>query len=269
MELMRFFDRNFIKKPAFRRFLTKLIFGNKDLDIVCFGTYLSINTVRENGYLAAFRLSRFSSVFRDEVSVLINLSTLITNNSTFVDIGANVGLFTSTMSRFQHFYSNVRMYAFEPNPDTFARLAKTVQGKDIKIFNLAVSDTEENLEFVEGAVSHVFTEKSHFNHYHYKKQLKNQNFITIKSKRLDQFDIEGDEIILKIDVEGHELKVLNGAKSLFEQNRIKAVYLDGYNNDENVIGLLQNYGFRLLNGRNLKSFQKGDFSVLAIKHTLQ
>ena len=265
MELIKYIDKNFIKKPALRHFITKTIFGNKNREIVCFGTSLTVNSTKENGYLRAGIFSNYSSVFHDEVSVLINLSTLITDNTTFVDVGANVGLFTSTISRFQGFYSNVRIYAFEPNPDTFSRLSKTVEGKEINIYNLAISDAEEELEFVEGAVSHVFAEKSHFRDYHFKSQVEKQKFIKIKSKKLDQFEIGGNDIILKIDVEGHEMNVLKGAISFFEQDRIKAVYLDGYNKDENIIALLEKFGFELLNGRDLKPFQKGGFSVLAVK----
>lgn len=258
---MRIIDRFFVKKPRFRKFLTTVLYGNNNLKITFFGTSLFINSVKENGYLRAWNYAKKSTVFRDEVSVLVNLSSLITDNTTFVDIGANVGLFSSTMERFKNLFPSLRIFAFEANPDTFSRLTKTVEGTIIQVFNIAISNKETELEFVEGAVSGVFAEKSSSNSYHYK----NSKIIKVKAKRLDQLSIPGKKLFLKIDVEGHEYAVLEGAKELFETNKIKVVYIDGYKNPEKVIFFLTKYGFRFLDGRTLKPIGENNYSLLALQ----
>lgn len=258
---MAIVDKFFIKKPRLRRFITKLIYGNIDKTTKFFDTTLFINSIKENGYLRASNYAKKSSVFRDEVSALINLSSLISNNTTFVDVGANVGLFSSTIERFSRLFQNLNIYAFEANPDTFARLSKTVEGTKINVFNTAISNEEATLEFVEGAVSHVFAEKHVANSYHYK-ELKT---IKINAKRLDQFSIVGNDIILKVDVEGHEYQVLEGAQKFFEAKSIKAVFLDsGYQQSEKVISFLKSYQFTLLDGKTLGPLKKNENSLLAL-----
>lgn len=257
---MLFIDKYFIKKPLFRRFITRLYYGNKDKTVNLFSTGLFVNTIKENGYLRAGKYADKSSVFRDEVSVIINLASFITPGITFIDVGANVGLYCSSFARFQKLYKELKIYAFEANPDTFRRLTKTVENKNIEIFNVALSDDDKELDFVEGVVSHVFAEKGNANLYH----LKNSKTVKVQARRLDGFDIAGDSIILKIDVEGHEYEVLEGAKGLFAANRIKVVYLDGYKKQEAILSFLKNYGFKLFDGKTLEPDPGNNFSLLAL-----
>jgi hypothetical protein len=115
------------------------------------------------------------------------------------------------------------------------------------------------LDFVEGAVSHVFTAANHKQSYHFR-----QNTVTVPCLRLDEFPIRGDSIILKIDVEGQELEVLRGCEGLFRAGRIKAVYLDGYESAE-VVDLLSSWDFVFYDGRSFVPQDKPGFSLLAIK----
>jgi hypothetical protein len=64
-------------------------------------------------------------------------------------------------------------------------------------------------------------------------------------------EIAGDSLILKIDVEGHERQVLEGASGLFEARRVKAVYLDEYR-DRGVVDFLRERGFTFYDGRTLE-----------------
>ncbi len=254
-------DKYFIKKPLLRKFLTRLYYGDKNKPVDIFNTHLYINSIKENGYLRASNYAYKSSVFRDEVPALINLASFISGDTTFVDIGANVGLFSATFQRFQILYKGFRIYAFEANPDTFRRLAKTTAHTEIKAFNNAISNDEKELEFITGTVSHVFAEKSQANSYH----LKNGPTVKIKAKRLDQFDIEGNSIIIKIDVEGHEYEVLEGARKLFEAERVKAVYIDGYRKKEEIFSFFKMFDFVLLDGKTFKPADQYNFALLAVR----
>jgi FkbM family methyltransferase len=260
MKIMGIIDKQFIKRPLLRRFITRLFYGNKDKIVNFLSTSLYINSLKENGYLRAGKYADKSSVFRDEVSILINLASFITPGTTFIDVGANVGLYCSSFARFQKVYQHLEIYAFEANPDTFSRLSKTVEDKNIEIFNVALSNNNKELDFVEGVVSHVFAEKTNINSYH----LKNRKTVKVEAKRLDSFNIEGDSIMLKIDVEGHEYEVLEGAKGLFEAGRIRVVYLDGYKKQEAILSFLKNYGFKLFDGKTLEPDPVYNFSLLAL-----
>jgi FkbM family methyltransferase len=253
-------DRWFIKQPKFRRALTRLIVADHDLEVALFGTSIQINTRKEHGYFRAFRKVKSSSLLADEAGVIVSLATILEDGDTFVDVGANVGIFVATLARAQYVWPATRFYAFEANPDTYKRLCKTVTGLNVDTFELALSDHDGELTFVEGAVSHVFTAVAHATTYNIPNATRK-----VRCARLDTMPIHGDSIILKIDVEGQEEEVLRGAETFFAESRIKAVYLDGYNS-EKVPGMLRNWGFTFHDGRSLRPLAAPGFSLLAIKH---
>jgi FkbM family methyltransferase len=263
MSLIALVDKYYIKKPRIRKMVSTLLYGNKSYEVSLFSTKLFINSIKENGYFWAWKYAQKSSVFKDEVSALITIAGLISENSTFIDVGANVGLFSSTMSRFQKIYPNMEIYAFEASPDTYTRLQKTAVGTKINIYGIAVSNANKVLEFVHGAVSHVFAVKEKANSYHYK----NSSITKVEAKRLDSFEFKGRDIIIKIDVEGHELEVLEGAEKLLEQKRVKAVFLDGYDHHATINNMLSSYGFELYSAKTLAPIKEHDFSLLAILKT--
>jgi hypothetical protein len=156
-----FLDKFFFKKPRFRRFVTRVLERDRDLSITIMGFNIWINSRKEHGYLMASRLQRFSVLLRDESPVLLTLGYIIRTADAFVDIGVNVGIYTSAVSKFNKL-RKIRQYAFEANPDTFLRLAETNPQVGAELFNYALSDANGELEFVAGAVSHVFTTKKNF-----------------------------------------------------------------------------------------------------------
>ena len=260
MALLRFLlDRYFIKWPWLRQKVTTLLWGNRTIPLRLLGTTIWANTVKENGYCRAQRLASFNSLWREEVPVLISLAMLLENGDTFVDIGANVGVFSATLSRCNNIGRAVRFYAFEANEDTFGRLQMTLRGSDVAAFNLALSDKEGMLDFVEGAVSHVFTSVANARSYNFRNKV-----TPVRCGRLDEMKLEGHAFVLKIDVEGQELQVLKGAEGLFAQRRVKAVYLDGYK-DPQVLEFLRTKGFVFKEGHTLASTDGMVFSLLALK----
>lgn len=252
------YDRFFIKKPAVREFVTKLLEGDRNLSVDLLGCSIQINSLKEHGYLRASRMGKFSSLFRDELPILINLAALLPSADAFVDIGANVGIFSASLSKLKQIFPYLSFYAFEANPDTFLRLQQTVNHLPVKTHCIALAEKEGELEFVSGAVSHVFTTVEYMSAYQKPEK------VVLSCRRLDSFDIFGERIVIKIDVEGQELEVLKGAEGLFSSNRIMAVYLDGYENPE-VENWLKGYGFNFFDGRSLEKVEGSVFSLLAIK----
>jgi FkbM family methyltransferase len=255
-------DRYFIKQPRLRSIVTRMLYGEKDREVEIFGTMFLINALRENGYLRAAKKSDSSSLLKDEVSALISLALLLRPGDTFVDVGANIGIFCRTLSRINLFPGNhaLRFYAYEPHPDTFQRLKWNVRNTSIIARNTAVSNQNGQLDFVDGAVSHVFTVASRSKAYNLK-----DSHRCVPCVRLDEESIGGDSIILKIDVEDQELAVLNGAAKWFEAKRIKALYLDNYADASAVDSLLKHFGFTLLNCRDLESPSVSGSGTLALR----
>jgi FkbM family methyltransferase len=175
---------------------------------------------------------------------LITLSMIVRSGDTFLDIGANVGLFSSVLSRVRNIASDVKFYAFEANPDTAERLDQTLSGTDVTIVNYAISDADGELQFCDGTTSAVFAPVQHAT------QFNIESGRSVTCKRLDSLDITGNSLILKIDVEGHEMEVIAGAEKFFETNRVKAVFVDGYSDPLVPLHLVER-GFKLFDAHTL------------------
>ena len=252
-------DKYIIKKPRLRRLLTSALERNRDLDVEVAGALMRINSRREYGYLRASRIVRHNATLRDEIPSLMNLFAVIRDGDTFVDIGANAGLYTHSVSRLCSLYPNLKIVSVEPNPSTFARLSSRAIDK-IHFLNYAISDVNDELEFIDGAVSHVFAAADKLNSYHLPGQT---TFITARC--LDDLFQACHSLVLKIDVEGQERRVLDGASQLLSNGLIRVVYLDGYE-DPSINDLLLSHGFALFEGRSLAPNPGRVFSLLAIKN---
>lgn len=258
--MSKFSDRYFFKQPWLRKFATTLLEGNHDVQVSVLGTTMCINTVKEHGYLRASRLAASSCLLRDELPVILNLAMLLQRGDSFVDIGANAGVFVCTLARMRKIVGDTHFYAFEANPDTGARLRAAAEPLGVTVHSVALSDHHGELKFLGGAVSNIFTTVENASGYHVSSTAQ-----MIPCRRLDEFDITGDSIVLKIDVEGQEREVLLGAKKLFDARRVKAVYLDNYTDEVGVESLLREYGFEFYDGRTLERVPGNNYSLLAMR----
>ncbi|HZG39906.1 MAG TPA: FkbM family methyltransferase [Nodosilinea sp.] len=252
-------DKFYNKSPKVRRLITRIRFREKNIYIKLLGSDIYINTIRENGYMRAYRLCSQSSLLRDEIAVLSNLASLLRNGDSFVDIGANVGIFSVHLSKYKTILSDFRIYAFEAHPDTYLRLKENSLKHKFSAQNIAISDQQKTMKFVDGAVSHVFTTVENSTEYNIVDEV-----IEVDCFRLDRLDIHGSSLVMKIDVEGQELNVLEGASELFQKNRVKAVYLDGFTRNSEVLSFLVARDFVFFDGRSLERCDGNVFSLLAI-----
>jgi len=259
--LSNLYGRLILRHPRLRRFLTQLLISDEEIQIELLGAPLCINKQQEIGYWNAHKESQGVVVLRDEEPVIVSLALVLEPQDTFVDVGANVGLYSSCLSKLQSIYPKMKFYAFEPNRHTAQRLRKSLRKRTVEIHESALSNKAGEVEFLSGFSSAVFGVKGD----------KRRSFQiddtveTISAKRLDSVDIEGDSIVLKLDVEGMEREVLEGASGLFDHRRIKAVYLDGYE-DASLRDFFRSQDFALFNGRTLEpeTGKNTDYSLLAI-----
>ncbi|HYY14663.1 MAG TPA: FkbM family methyltransferase [Chthoniobacterales bacterium] len=226
------------KYPRFRSLLTRLLIPARQIDIRLFGARLRIDTREEIGLWRAARMADNNIIFRDEVASLLNLALLLRPGDTFVDVGANVGLYSSVLSRLRNLSPDTSYVAIEPNPKTAERLRRSL-GETVQVLNIALSDRAGELGFTSGVTSGVF-------------RVSPNQFaeIKVRCERLEALLRSQTNLVMKIDVEGHELPVLRGAAALFNEQRIKVIYIDGYS-DEMIPDFLRERGFALYHGRAL------------------
>ena len=257
--MLHLIDRYFIKKPLIRRFVTKILAGDRERKVTLLAGDYVVHTVREHGLFRASRLARTCSLFRDELPVLVHLAGLLRDGDTFLDIGANIGVFAANIASLQVLFPNLKICAFEPNPDTAARLRANAERLGVEIFDIALSDRNGMLEFVDGAVSNVFSTVENASSYSITGERR-----LCECRRLEDLAIQGHSLVMKIDVEGHEWEVLQGAIGLFEANRVRALYLDDFK-DARIVPFLDAYEFRFFNGRTLEPATDQTRHLLAIK----
>lgn len=259
--LRSLFDRYFIKQPLLRERITRAVYGESDVEVPIFGLPFTINSLRENGYLRASRMGRSSSLYADEVLTLQRISLFFGNGVTFCDIGANIGIYSGCAAAASQLFPEFRVEAFEAHPKTFSRLKANADRLGFRATNCAVSNEAAELTFVEGAVSHVTTEVDMANDYSISSRT-----LKVTARRLDSFDFSG-QLVMKIDVEGQELKVLEGATGFFDEQRVDVVYIDGYR-DPALWQFLEAYGFRFFDSFNLRPAEKSTFHLLAVHERL-
>lgn len=250
------------ERPRLREWLTRLRHGVRDLDVVLFKRKVRINALRENGYYRAARLAYTNSFLRDETLVMQRISMMLGDGVTFVDVGANIGIFSTVVADAQRLFHDFRVVAFEADPATFARLAVNAKRFGFDAINVALAAEAGVLDFATGAVSGIATRRDRAGRAH----IPGRGF-TVAARRLDSFDLAG-KLVIKIDVEQMELDVLEGARGLFEARRVVAVYLDEFYDKQAVLDFLSGYGFDLMAPTRLNRFTPGSRALFAIRREL-
>ena len=245
--------------PRLRIQLTRLLVPARELDVQIFGAPLHINTRDEIGLWRASKMADDNVIFRDEAASLLNLALLLRPGDVFVDVGANVGLYSSVLSRYRNLFPETKYVAIEANPATARRLQQSVAGREVTVLNLGASDRATELTFEPGVTSGVFKVAD---------PGRANGTTRVSCDRLDALSLPPGELVIKIDVEGHELPVLKGASRLFDEQRVKVIYLDGYESNE-IPPFLRELGFEFFDGRTLARCPAGspDFSLLAVHRT--
>ncbi len=258
--------RLILRQPRMRRFLQRALFPDRDEIVTLFGARLCANSQLEFGYWRSARLAANSQALRDEIPFLLLFASLARPGATFVDAGANVGLWSANMARLAPLYAGLRVLSFEPNPATFRRLERTAAFYDCMTpVNCALSDEVRTLKMVQGAVSSVFaplTENSAATAFHLKDEP-----VEIEAKPLDSFLDGHDDILMKIDVEGHEREVMAGAARAFAERRVRALYIDMFEPDARaaILAQLAAAGLTPLDAATLEPFGSESERILAVR----
>jgi FkbM family methyltransferase len=175
------------------------------------------------------------------------LPYFVNQESTCIDIGANIGTHLSIAKS-----AEVKMiYAFECNPLTASKLASTIRinGWDgIRVFDIALSNKESFLPFTivkdNIGASYIPTNRKEWNGPLEKSE-------EVKCCSFDSLELNIDtfkNIVVKMDIEGHEIYALEGMKSILKNNKLEHVILElnpfcaWISNIKLQIDLLETYG---------------------------
>jgi len=173
-----------------------------------------------------------------EMGYVLNV---LSKGDLFVDIGANSGAYTLLACGVCH----ANGYAIEPIPTSFIRLQTNIRLNNIvqqvKALNIGISSQEGELWFTdsEDTMNHVISGSE-----------STKSMIKVNVATLDKI-LDGESpSLIKIDVEGFEMSVLNGASRVLNNKRLHSLIIElncsgaryGFK-DKDVIGFMESYGF--------------------------
>jgi FkbM family methyltransferase len=176
------------------------------------------------------------------------LLQLISSTDNVLDIGANIGIMTSNLSKK---VKQGKVFSFEPMPDNISTLKKIIRFfklNNVKLFEVALGNENKDIEMVLPVVSavkmqglaHVVDDSiTEFN---------DGIRFKVKQYRLDDFEELKTVPIkaIKIDVENFEYQVFCGAKNLIINNQ-PIIYCELWDNENryNCFNFFDEIGFEI------------------------
>ena len=189
----------------------------------------------------------------DEPEIFI-INQLIDNGTDSIDIGVYRGVHSYEMSK----HSKL-VHSFEPNPVIFNELQKYLPKiiNNINLYNYAISEKEEK-KLLRIPIRDSNVDKSNYEEYykmglatiHEKNIFDNYDEFEIRCKKLDEFNFKNKISFIKIDVEGHEIEVVNGSKELIKKFKpnlmIEIEQKHSKNNTKESISFICSLGYQAL-----------------------
>lgn len=173
-------------------------------------------------YKIRYFFNKDKNQFYDSLTDLV-MERVLADNAICVDVGCHEGAILDVMLA----HAPVgKFYAFEPLPHLYAHLVRRYGKRaDIHLYNLALSNEAGDTSF-----NHVITNPGYsgFIKRRYDRPLEEDTEITVKTALLDAVVESGDTVsFIKIDVEGAELQVLQGARQLLKKHKPVIVFEHG------------------------------------------
>jgi FkbM family methyltransferase len=159
-----------------------------------------------------FKFIKYKYLGRGEPELWL-LRHLVGAGTTAIDIGASIGMFSAEMARLAG-----KVIAFEANPE-IAAFARAVVARNVEVINVALSSQagRATLRMPVNRKGHGVTELAAIDR-EPSPHADGCISIEVETRRLDDFKVDNCSFI-KIDVEGHEEAVLEGAAALIATQR--------------------------------------------------
>lgn len=155
------------------------------------------------------------------------------NAGVIFDVGANIGNYSELIL---NLYPELTIYSFEPHPITFQNLKDKSASHSFIPLNIGMSDKAGIIQLYDYndqvGSSHASIYKGVFEKIH----KKNSTQFDVEVSTVDCFCNENNIskiALLKIDTEGHEYQILQGAKRMLTEQRIQMIHFEF--NEMNII----------------------------------
>ncbi len=185
------------------------------------------------------QLQYFNSL--NDFSEMSFLLHFLNHNDTFVDVGANVGVYTILAAG----VSNAKVIAIEPSKETLSILKENIKinslSNKVEVIEKAIGDKPGNVLFTQNleAVNRIIR----------KEDSSVSSFEVVKTT-LDILLEQKNANLIKIDVEGYEVNVLKGSKAVLLNPELKAIIIETNGlankyelNEASIFSLLDDVGF--------------------------
>ena len=225
-----------------------------------------VSPLRSDGLVIHFNPDRSAFTVRGLVMGTYERGTvavvrrLMGQGKTFVDLGANIGYFSLIAARAAT--AQGRVFAFEPDPDTFSILERNIVANDlqapIEAMQLAIADQEGRSTF------HQYSNDAGSSSL-IRRELPIEDSIDVAVTTLDQWSKTRNwpkMDVVKMDIEGAEVAALMGMREVSERNRALKLLIEfnsaalksASSNREEFFSVLRSLGFSrfsIINDRSL------------------
>ena len=252
--------RYLLKLPILKRLIPSLI----KKYVFFFNRYekeIYVNNVLFNLDLRHLIDRRFylNRAYEDEL--FIPLSKIIKEHEAdiFFDVGSCWGIYSLRLS---NIYKKLTILSFDPIEKNIDRLKSSIAKNNIlniKTFHTAIGSKQGYVEL--GA-----TEKYSPNY-----EINESNAVIKEKSKINfldnMFEFKNKYLVFKIDTEGFEYEILNGAKKLLRNNNCFLQIEIKYKNYDNILNLLNSLNFNQvsINKTNKTDFFFSNFDVDKIK----
>ena len=252
--------RYLLKLPILKRLIPSLI----KKYVFFFNRYekeIYVNNVLFNLDLRHLIDRRFylNRAYEDEL--FIPLSKIIKEHEAdiFFDVGSCWGIYSLRLS---NIYKKLTILSFDPIEKNIDRLKSSIAKNNIlniKTFHTAIGSKQGYVEL--GA-----TEKYSPNY-----EINESNAVIKEKSKINfldnMFEFKNKYLVFKIDTEGFEYEILNGAKKLLRNNNCFLQIEIKYKNYDNMLNLLNSLNFNQvsINKTNKTDFFFSNFDVDKIK----
>ena len=173
------------------------------------------------GFLLKRRLQR--SIKRNDEQEINLVKKFIKSGTDSIDVGVYRGVYSYEMSKYSE-----KVHSFEPNPIIFKYINKNLKKfiKNIHLYNFALSNQNKTIN-LKIPIRNSNSNKEIFEEYyemgkatiHNENNFENYENFEIQTKKIAELNFDNKISFIKIDVEGHELEVIEGAKNTIKRDK--------------------------------------------------
>lgn len=189
------------------------------------------------------------------------------DNAVIFDVGANIGQFAELVLKSA---KHVQLHSFEPSQKAFDQLKRTIGSKAVRINRCGLGDKEGEMTLYAPAPGSELASLTKRRLDHFGMLVGHSEKVQIDTvdaycQRNSIFQIN----LLKVDVEGHEMTVFNGARAMLAAGKIRTIIFEfgGANIDTRTFFQDFHYFFKEFNAKSIGRLTPTGWEAQVLKYT--